>query len=145
MRLLRRDRCSGIKLGSVHFMKSFSENMENQVCTKCGGIRFNCWSSCMDCRNERARKRIERQKVNGGRHSKTQWLDLLGRSPSCAICRRLWCEVPARPDSRYKGTWTKGHVKASFHGGSEDISNIQAECYQCNFRKNAGPLKRRTD
>lgn len=25
------------------------------------------------------------------------------------------------------------------HGGTNDISNLQAECYECNFRKNAAP------
>lgn len=23
------------------------------------------------------------------------------------------------------------------HGGTNDVSNLQAECYECNFRKNA--------
>ncbi|WP_366934240.1 HNH endonuclease [Phaeobacter sp.] len=50
--------------------------------------------------------------------------------------------MPARPDKRYKHVWTKAHIVPVYHGGSNDISNIQAECYQCNFKKNAGRLKK---
>ncbi|MBX5203778.1 hypothetical protein HJB81_20640 [Rhizobium sp. NZLR1] len=49
--------------------------------------------------------------------------------------------IPKRPDPRYKYTWTKGHKLPVYHGGTDDISNIQAECYECNFEKNAGALK----
>ncbi|QKC73226.1 HNH endonuclease [Mesorhizobium loti] len=38
--------------------------------------------------------------------------------------------------------WTKGHKIAVYHGGTDDIGNIQAECNQCNFGKNAGRLTR---
>jgi 5-methylcytosine-specific restriction endonuclease McrA len=94
----------------------------------------------MDCRNQRAKVRSERIKKNGGSHSSTEWGALLARSPTCAVCGRLWSEIPKRPDPRYKHTWTKGHKIPIYHGGSNDISNIQAECYECNFKKNAGPL-----
>lgn len=106
-------------------------------CTKCGGDRFNSWNRCMDCRNERARIRQQRIKANGGSHKKSEWEALLASSPRCAECGRAWDEVPARPDGRYHHTWTKGHKLPVLHGGSDDIGNIQAECYQCNFRKNA--------
>lgn len=95
----------------------------------------------MDCRNERAKLRNRRIKENGGTHTNKQWEDLLAKSPTCAVCGREWSEIPTRPDSRYKHVWTKGHKEPVYHGGGNDISNIQAECYQCNFKKNAGKLK----
>ncbi|MCK1624658.1 HNH endonuclease [Bradyrhizobium sp. 160] len=33
------------------------------------------------------------------------------------------------------------HKLPVYHGGTDEISNIQAECYECNFGKNAGALK----
>lgn len=110
------------------------------ICTKCGGTRFNGWDRCMDCRNGRAKVRAERIKSNGGSHTSAQWKSRLAQSPACAACGRLWSEIPARPDPRYKNTWTKGHKVPVYHGGSDDIANIQAECYECNFKKNAGAL-----
>lgn len=110
-------------------------------CSKCGGTRFNACNRCMDCRNERAKVRQSRIKTNGGSHTPKEWADLLARSPTCAVCGRAWHEVPPRPDTRYRNTWTKGHKNPIYHGGSDEISNIQAECYECNFRKNAGSLK----
>ncbi len=94
----------------------------------------------MDCRNQRAITRKNRIKANGGSHTTTEWEQLLAASPTCAVCRRIWRKVPRRPDPRYRHTWTKGHKVAIYHGGSDQISNIQAECYECNFRKNAGSL-----
>ncbi|WP_427501238.1 HNH endonuclease [Methylomonas sp. MED-D] len=96
----------------------------------------------MDCRNARAKLRAQRIKENGGSHTKREWSALLARSPTCAECDREWSAIPPRPDSRYKNVWTKGHKHAVYHGGTDDISNIQAECYECNFKKNAGRLKR---
>jgi hypothetical protein len=110
------------------------------ICTKCGGTRFNRWNRCMDCRNQRAKVRAERVKKNGGSHTSAEWESLLAKSPTCAACRRPWSEIPTRPDPRYKHTWTKGHKIPIYHGGSDNISNIQAECYECNFKKNAGAL-----
>jgi hypothetical protein len=95
----------------------------------------------MDCRNARGKVREARIKTNGGRHTVREWKALLASSPRCAECNRLWVEVPLRPDPRYKTVWTKGHKIPIYHGGTDDISNIQAECYECNFRKNAGRLK----
>ncbi|WP_432746220.1 HNH endonuclease [Methylobacter sp. G7] len=112
-----------------------------KICTKCGGSRFNSWNRCMDCRNMRAVARAERIKKNGGSHTKHEWETLLSKSPACAVCGREWAQVALRPDPRYKNTWTKGHKTPIYHGGSDDILNIQAECYECNFKKNAGKLK----
>jgi 5-methylcytosine-specific restriction endonuclease McrA len=94
----------------------------------------------MDCRNQRAKVRAERIKKNGGSHSNAEWKALLAKSLTCAICGRPWSEIPLRTDPRYKHTWIKGHKIPIYHGGSDEISNIQVECYECNFRKNAGPL-----
>ena len=110
-------------------------------CSKCGGTRFNSWNRCMDCRNQRAKVRQTRIKANGGSHTAKEWADLLSRSPACVVCGRAWHEIAPRPDPRYRHTWTKGHKVPIYHGGSDAISNIQAECYECNFRKNAGSLK----
>lgn len=96
----------------------------------------------MDCRNQRAKVRAERIKKNGGSHTSVEWKSLLASSPTCSVCGRSWAVIPPRPDPRYKHPWTKGHKTPIYHGGSDDISNIQAECYECNFRKNAGVLSR---
>ncbi|MDX1216293.1 hypothetical protein GOL99_12185 [Sinorhizobium medicae] len=111
-------------------------------CTKCGGTRFNSWDRCMDCRNARGKVRQERIKANGGKHTAAEWKALLAASPTCAECNRPWEIIPLRPDPRYKNVWTKGHKIPVYHGGTDDIANVQAECYECNFRKNAGALTR---
>jgi hypothetical protein len=110
------------------------------ICTKCGGTRFNSWNRCKDCRNQRSKVRSMRIKKNGGSHTSAEWESLLANSPACKVCGRPWSKIPPRPDPRYKYTRTKGHKIPIYHGGSDEISNIQAECYECNFRKNAGPL-----
>ncbi|WP_442957068.1 HNH endonuclease [Phreatobacter sp. AB_2022a] len=112
--------------------------MSGRQCTKCGSVRFNSNSRCMDCRNARARRRNERMKANGGHHTVAEWRSLLAASPCCAECGRPWEHIPRRPDPRYRFVWTKGHKVHVTAGGTNDISNLQAECYQCNFRKNAG-------
>lgn len=96
----------------------------------------------MDCRNARGKVRKAREGANGGRHTAREWKTLLEASPVCAECGRAWADIPPRPNPRYKRTWTKGHKVPVYHGGTNDIGNIQAECYQCNFGKNAGRLKR---
>ena len=96
----------------------------------------------MDCRNARAKVRVGRLAANGGKHTASEWKALLASSPTCAACGRHWADIPLRPDPRYKAVWTKGHKIAVYHGGTDDIGNIHAECYECNFQKNAGALKR---
>jgi len=66
----------------------------------------------------------------------------IGILPRCSVCNRAWDEIPKRPDPRYEYTRMKGPIRPICHGETDDISNIQAECYQCNFNKNAGKLKR---
>lgn len=112
-----------------------------KTCTKCGGTRFNSWQRCMDCRNERAKGRLAKIKANGGSHTAAEWKAVLAQFDRCPECDRTWTEIPARPDTRYSAVWTKGHKIPVHHGGGDSISNIQPECYQCNFGKNAGPLK----
>lgn len=97
----------------------------------------------MDCRNTRSNLRNKRLAANGGSHTRVEWRALLAASPRCAECGRLWEEIPPRPDPRYKTVWTKGHKTPVYHGGTDDIGNIQAECYECNFGKNAGKLGQR--
>lgn len=115
-----------------------------KTCSKCGGNRFNGWNRCMDCRNQRAKVRQLRILANGGSHTAREWSQLLANSPACAVCGRSWSLVPPRPDTRYKHTWTKGHRIPIYLGGSNSIENIQAECYQCNFRRSAGCLGTQT-
>ena len=112
-----------------------------RTCTKCGSQRFNSWDRCMDCRNQRARVRQDRIKANGGSHTRAEWLAFLAASPRCAECGRAWDQIPLRPDGRYRHTWTKGHKVPVLHGGTDDLANLRAECYQCNFRKNASLRK----
>ncbi|TXM57565.1 HNH endonuclease [Methylobacterium sp. WL120] len=112
------------------------------ICTKCGSSRFNEWKRCMDCRNARGKVRAARLLTNGGKHTASQWKALLASSPTCAVCGQHWADIPPRRDARYKSVWTKGHKLAVYHGGTNDIGNIQAECFKCNFQKNAGSLKR---
>ncbi|MDR6587412.1 HNH endonuclease [Agrobacterium tumefaciens] len=111
-------------------------------CTKCGGTRFNSWDRCMDCRNARGKVRLAKMKANGGKHTVGEWKAMLAASSTCAECNRPWEIIPRRPDPRYKSVWTKGHKIPVHHGGTDDIANLQAECYECNFRKNAGALTR---
>jgi hypothetical protein len=52
---------------------------------------------------------------------------------------------PSRPPAAADdAAWTKGHKVPVLHGGTDDLSNLQAECYQCNFRKNAARVARRS-
>lgn len=94
----------------------------------------------MDCRNDRAKVRAERRKKNGGTHTVAQWNALLSATSHCPDCERLWCDIPLRPDSRYRTVWTKDHIIPVILGGSDDISNIRALCYECNFKRHIKPI-----
>jgi hypothetical protein len=91
----------------------------------------------MDCRNARGKVRSARVKANGGSHTAKEWRDLLTATPACLKCRRPWDDIPKRPDSRYKHTWTKGHKVPVTKGGTLIIENLQPECYECNFGQGA--------
>ena len=97
----------------------------------------------MDCRNARARTRLERMKVNGGTHSAMEWKSLLAKTPRCPGCDRPWNDVPPRPDGRYKHTWTKDHIIPVIKGGSDQIGNLRPLCYSCNFKRHTKPLAER--
>lgn len=94
----------------------------------------------MDCRNQRAKHRLERLKVNGGSHTNAEWQLLLSRTPCCPECKRQWDEIPKRPDSRYQTVWTKDHIIPVIDGGTDDISNILPLCYECNFKRHTKPI-----
>ena len=123
------------------------ENYCPSKCTKCGGQNFGQWTSsttgkisfyCVPCRNQRRETYNARKIKNGGHHTKSQWLNKLAEYEACPRCQRAWNAIPPRPNKRYKYTWTKDHIISLFRGGTDDISNIQPLCYQCQFRKNAG-------
>ena len=94
----------------------------------------------MDCRNVRALVRNERLKMNGGKHTSSEWKSLLDRTLRCPGCNRLWGEIPFRPDSRYRTVWTKDHLVPVVKGGTDDIANIRPLCYECNFKRHTKPL-----
>ena len=121
-------------------------NRPKRPCPKCNSTRFGLWTSssgkgehwyCRVCQAERRRRYRRRMKDNGGSHTNAEWLALLARTPICAGCRRSWSDIPLRANRRYKNPWTKDHVIPVLHGGSDNISNIQPLCYQCNFAKAA--------
>ncbi|WP_422399049.1 HNH endonuclease [Yersinia bercovieri] len=118
-----------------------------KLCTKCGLKNFGFWTSsstgkishyCKTCRDARRTVYNKRKKDNGGHHSKSEWLHLLSLSTHCPRCQRRWEDIPRRPNKRYRYVWTKDHIIPLFRGGTDNISNIQPLCYQCNFQKNAG-------
>lgn len=115
-------------------------------CTKCGGKNFGRWTAsstgkihfyCETCRDERRVNYIKRKLANGGTHTQAEWLKKLQRYSKCPGCGRFWEDIPPRPNKRYKNVWTKDHRIPLLRRGSDDISNIQPLCYQCQFRKNA--------
>lgn len=118
--------------------------MSSKVCKKCGSIDFGKWTSsstgminyyCRNCRRGRAEKYSQNKAKNGGSHTRSQWLKKLKCFERCPRCNRIWSEIPPRPDKRYKYVWTKDHILPLTKGGSDDISNIQPLCYQCNSGK----------
>lgn len=114
------------------------------ACKKCGSSNFGSWTStstgkihryCRPCRQQRASAYSRRKILNGGNHTKSQWLEKLAQFNSCPGCGKTWSEIPPRPDSRYKYVWTKDHIVSLNDGGSDNIQNIQPLCYICNSSK----------
>lgn len=115
-------------------------------CPTCGENSYGWWTSsatglvrpyCRPCRDMRRINYLKRKARSGGNHTTTQWLQKLNRFARCPGCGRAWEDIPPRPNKRYKNTWTKDHIVPLSKGGSDDISNIQPLCYQCQFHKNA--------
>jgi 5-methylcytosine-specific restriction endonuclease McrA len=115
-----------------------------KICKKCGSTDFGIWTSaskgtinfyCRACRHLRANAYTARKQINGGKHTQQEWMQLLKSFEACPRCKRLWSEIPPRPDKRYKYVWTKDHVIPLTKGGIDHIKNIQPLCYQCNSSK----------
>ena len=120
-------------------------------CKKCNSTDFGIWTSattlkrhryCRNCRRSRAASYAQRKEMNGGSHTMQEWLNELSRHDCCPGCNRAWGQIPPRPDKRYKHVWTKDHIVPVNAGGSDDISNVQPLCYQCNSAKCDGRLTR---
>ncbi len=122
-------------------------------CKNCGSEDFGLWTStktgktrryCRPCRQLRAAAYAQRKKVNGGSHTKREWLDLLAQYDHCPgkVCEgKRWEEIPPRANKRFKNVWTKDHIMPLKEGGSDNIENIQPLCYICNFTKGSKVIK----
>lgn len=126
---------------------SAAKRKRHNPCSKCGNRSFGWYTSsstghihyyCTVCRDERRANYVKRKLANGGAHTHGEWLKKLVRHSKCPRCGRRWEDIPPRPNKRYRNVWTKDHKIPLSRGGSDDISNIQPLCYQCQFRKNAG-------
>lgn len=128
----------------MQFYKEKQITMDNSLCIKCDTTNWGYWTStttgkehryCRTCRRIRANNYSARKKINGGHHTRKEWICLLQNSTRCAICGNAWVNIPKRPDKRYKYVWTKDHKIPLSLGGTDDITNIQAVCYRCNSAK----------
>lgn len=111
------------------------DTAQQKTCRKCGGTRFNNWNCCMDCRNARAKLRNRRIEENGGRHTDQEWRALVAEHSVCPDCGRRWEEIPLPTVAKWRSVITKGHIIPVTKGGTNDITNIKPQCYQCNIRQ----------
>jgi 5-methylcytosine-specific restriction endonuclease McrA len=114
------------------------------TCPRCGGNNVGYWTSsktgqrhpyCRTCRQGRADDYEDRRLRARGSHTKREWEAKLATYESCPRCGRRWGDILPRPDKRYPNPWTKDHIVPLSESGTDDISNIQPLCWQCNFRK----------
>lgn len=119
-------------------------NLGVKVCKKCNSVNWSFWTSsstgkvnyyCKTCRQFRAKKYTNSRNKAKGSHTRKQWLRVLNEFERCPLCKRLWSEIPPRPDKRYKYVRTKDHIIPLNKNGGDNIENIQPLCYQCNFGK----------
>jgi len=61
--------------------------------------------------------------LNGGSHTHEEWRKLLEGHNYCEHCKRTDVKLQ------------KDHIIPIYHGGRNDISNIQPLCWPCNKRK----------
>src|SRR4051812_22620758 len=117
---------------------------DSAACPKCGSNQFGFWTSssgnftrryCRPCQAVRRQRYRQLKANNGGHHQPAEWRALLNRTPRCPDCQRGWAEIPARPNPRYRFTWTKDHIVPLSKDGNDAIGNVRPLCYECNFRK----------
>jgi len=89
---------------------------------------------CKSCRQLRAEKYTMRKSLSIRDHTDAEFRIKLATYDRCPICGRLWKDVPfSKGKAKYK--ITEDHIIPLVEGGTNDITNIQPLCYQCNFKK----------
>ncbi len=82
----------------------------------------------LDSRTRAGNKRIRRERIKrfGGSHSKEEWESLKEKYGfACPSCKRKEPEIKL----------TRDHILSLSNKGTDDISNIQPLCIQCNSKK----------
>ena len=111
------------------------------LCGK-GHNNWSTWTStngtihkyCKTCRRLRAHNYSTRKKSARGSHTRAEWEAKKKYYDRCPRCDRRWEDIPpSKGSARYK--ITKDHIIPLLKDGTDNISNIQPLCYQCNFRK----------